>query len=210
MKKETEDKKIKEKIEEFLYSDSAAATTTKFVLAFLAVGTVVFGAALIPGLIKALDSFSDTGPKKRNFSKKKVANVVYDLKRRKLIEIIKDKDGKIKVELTNRGKKRLVEYSIGSLRIKKPKKWDGKWRVLIFDIPTEPKIYAQAREALRSKIKDLGFHQLQKSVWVHPYDCEDELLFIAELYNVQKYIEILTVEKLLHEKDLKNKFRLKS
>ncbi|EKE16544.1 MAG: Transcriptional regulator, PaaX family [uncultured bacterium] len=208
--KKTKNKKIRDRIEDFLYSDSATVTMTKFVLAFLAVGAVAFGAALIPGLVKALDSFSDASPKKRNFSRKKISNAVSGLKRRELIKIIKDKDGMIKVKLTNKGKKRLVEYSIGSLRIKKPKKWDGKWRVLIFDIPTEPKIYAQAREALRGKIKDLGFHQLQKSVWVYPYDCEDELLFVAEIYEVQRHIEVLTVEKLLHESELKRKFKLQS
>ena len=78
----------------------------------------------------------------------------------------------------------------------------------MFDIPTKPKIYNQAREALRLKIKELGFFQMQKSAWVCPYECEDELLFVAELYHVEKYIEVLTVEKLLHESILKRKFRL--
>lgn len=86
--------------------------------------------------------------------------------------------------------------------------WDKKWRILIFDIPTKPKIYNQAREALRRKIKGLGFYQMQKSVWVYPYECEDEILFIAELFQVQKHIEIITAEKLLHAEAIKRKFGL--
>lgn len=62
--------------------------------------------------------------------------------------------------------------------------------------------------ALRDKIKEIGFVQLQKSVWVCPYECEDEILFLAESYYVTKYIEILTVEKMLHEEQLKRKFKL--
>jgi DNA-binding transcriptional regulator PaaX len=121
---------------------------------------------------------------------------------------LKYDDEKVKIQLTNKGKKRIKEYSIDVLKIKKPKRWDKKWRILIFDIPTRPKIYNQAREALRNKIKELGFCQMQKSVWVYPYECEDELLFIAEVFEVQKYIEIITAEKILHAKEIKRKFNL--
>ena len=76
----------------------------------------------------------------------------------------------------------------------------------MFDIPSYPKKYNYARDALRCKIKELGFYQIQKSAWVYPYECEDELLFIAGMFQVQKYVEILTVEKLLHEDFVRKKF----
>lgn len=213
--KKTKNKTIKknkltfrERLEDFFYSDTPTATATKFLLMFLAVGAVACGGAIIPGILKVIDEFGMTEEKSKRYSKKQLGNAFGNLKRSKLVQIIKEKDGKFHIKLTNKGKKRLIEFSIDTLQIKKPKKWDKKWRVLIFDIPTKPKIYEQARQALRYKIKELGFFQLQKSVWVYPYDCEDELLFVAELYYVEKYIEILTVEKLLHENMLKRKFRL--
>lgn len=199
-----------ERIENFLHSDAPTASATKYTLMFLALGGVVFGGAVIPGIFKALKVFGGNNFARKKYSRKKIGNSITYLKQKKLIEIIKEKDGKIKVQLTNKGKKRLVEYSIDLLQIKKPKKWDKKWRVLVFDIPTKPRIYNQAREALRFKIKELGFCQMQKSVWVYPYECEDELLFVAELYHVQKFIEVLTVEKLLHEEELRRKFRLQT
>ncbi len=79
---------------------------------------------------------------------------------------------------------------------------------MIFDIPTKPKIYNQARNALRQKIKEPGFYQLQKSVWVFPYDFEDEILFVAEIFEVEKYVEIITAEKFMHGKGLKKAFKL--
>ncbi|MDD5397274.1 MAG: hypothetical protein PHW24_04460 [Candidatus Moranbacteria bacterium] len=79
---------------------------------------------------------------------------------------------------------------------------------MIFDIPTKPKIYNQARNALRAKIKELGFYQMQKSVWVYPYECEDEILLVAEIYQVQKHIEIITAEKILHENIVRKAFKL--
>lgn len=199
----------REKIEDFLYSDSPSATATKFILMFLALGTIAFGGAMLPGIFKALKSFNFSGNRRGKFSKKEISSALTNIRRQKLIEILKEDGDKIKVSLSNKGKERIVEYSLDDLEIKKPEKWDEKWRILIFDIPTKPKIYNQAREALRGKIKELGFYQIQKSVWALPYECEDELLFIAEIFEVQKYIEIFTVEKVLHEKELKKAFKLK-
>ena len=87
-----------------------------------------------------------------------------------MVEIIQEKNGKTKVILTNTGEKRVKEFCFEELRIQKARKWDKKWRVLVYDIPTKPKVYNNAREALRAKIKEIGFVQLQKSVWVCPYE----------------------------------------
>lgn len=198
---------IKERIENFFDSDSIPANTTKFLLMFLALGSVLCIGPAIPGILKALESFK-LFEDRNVYDKKKLHNVLGNLKRQKLVEILNYDDGKVRIQLTNKGKKRIKEYSIDILEIKKPKIWDKKWRILIFDIPIKPKIYNQAREALRNKIKELGFYQMQKSVWVYPYECEDELLFIAEVFEVQKYIEIITAGKILHAKEIRRKFDL--
>ena len=193
------------RIESFLVSDSPSVTVTKFLLMFIAMGGIVVIGATLPGLVKVIGIF--LGKHKREmYSKKKIANSLAYLNREHLIEILGEKDGKTQVRLTNKGKKRLAEYSIDMIEIQKPAKWDGKWRVLMFDIPSKPKKYDSAREALRNKIKEIGFVQIQKSVWAYPYECEDELLFIAEAFKVQEYVEILTVERVLHEKVLRKKF----
>jgi hypothetical protein len=198
-------KNFRETIEDFLYSDSKKATAAKFVLMTLALGGIVFIGALAPAIFSATEGFRKSG---KDYSRKKIQNTVSTLKYRKLIEIVDDRDGKIKVRLTNKGEKRVKEFLFEILEIKRPKKWDKKWRVLIFDIPTKPAIYNHARNALRDKIKELGFYQLQKSVWAYPYECEDEILLLAEIYQVQKFIEIMIVDKFLHGQRLKQKFRL--
>jgi DNA-binding transcriptional regulator PaaX len=198
---------LQEKIEDFLHSDSVPATATKYTLMFLALGVLPIGGAIVPGVLKAMREFG-LFDEKTGFGKKQIRNALDQLKKMKLAEVIKEKNGKVLVRLTNKGLKRVKEFSVDLLFIPKPKTWDKKWRILIFDIPVKPKIYNLAREALRKKVKELGFYQMQKSVWVYPYECEDELLFIAEIYQVQKYIEILTVEKMLHEKEVKSIFGL--
>lgn len=198
---------LRERIENFMSSDSIPATATKYLLMLLALGALPLGGAIIPGVVRAIRDLGFS-QKEDIFSEKQIKNAFNHLRQKKLIEIKAYKDAEVIVRLTNRGKERVRNFSVDTLFIPKPKAWDGKWRILIFDIPTRPKLYNQAREALRKKVKELGFCQIQKSVWAYPYECEDELLFVAEIFEVQKYIEILTVEKMLYMEDLKRKFQL--
>jgi len=195
--------KLKEKIEYFLYEDdSFSATAGKFVLAALALGTVGFAGAVAPNMFRILGGYKPA----RSFSKKQIGYAMRNLKRRNFIKIIQEKGDRMKVELTNKGAKRVREFCFDTLAIKKPKCWDRKWRIVMFDIPNRRN---RAREVLREKIKELGFFQLQKSVWVYPYPCEDEILLVAEVYEVMRHIEIVTAERILHENKLKKYFDLR-
>jgi len=86
------------------------------------------------------------------------------LKKNRLI-ILTENEGKFKVELTKKGKRKVEEIQFENMEIGEPKVWDEKWRAVIFDIPKQRN---RARDALREKLKELKFYQLQKSVWVHP------------------------------------------
>jgi len=201
---------VKEKLEDFFYSDTPAATITKFLLAGAALGSFVFIGAAIPGILKIMDSFGSprggyAGKRPPKYSREQVKGAFYKLKKRKLIKIIKTKEGKITVKLTNKGRKRIREFAIDAITIKKPVKWDGLWRIVLFDIPVK---HNKAREALREKIKKLGFQQLQESAWIIPYECEDEIIFIAKIFEVEKYIEIMTVQRMLHEKGVRKLFKM--
>ena len=108
-------------------------------------------------------------------------------------------------KITKKGETKLRAFSIDLMEIKKPKKWDGKWRLVMFDIPMR---FTKGREALRYHLKDLNFFQFQKSAWIYPYPCEDEIIFIADFFGVGKYVEVLTAERLLNEEKLKKHFNL--
>ena len=65
-----------------------------------------------------------------------------------------------------------------------------KWRVLIFDIKDKQKM---KREALRGKIKELGLYQLQKSVWVCPYDFIREVDIMRSFFGLsQSEMKVIT------------------
>lgn len=198
---------LSERIEDFLYSETIPATATKYLLAILGLGGIVFVGAAAPGIFRMMEEFSYAKGNKKTlrYSRKQVSNAIFQLKRNKLIKIVKEKDGKATVKLTNKGRKRMIKMSMNFIAIRKPKIWDGKWRIIVFDIPVKLNI---AREALRRKMKNLGFKQFQKSVWIIPYECEDEILFISEMLEVEKYVEIIVAEKLLHEESARKAFKI--
>ncbi|MBI2607733.1 MAG: hypothetical protein HYW51_02825 [Candidatus Doudnabacteria bacterium] len=136
--------------------------------------------------------------------RRKVYDSLRRIEKQRLIGVSQNGDTTV-VGLTKNGQNKVLKYKLEDMRIKKPWKWDRKWRVVIFDIPEK---YKMGRECLRNKLKELGFYKLQKSVWIYPYSCEDEVDFIGELYEVRSYIRILTVQKIDIQKDLVRLFEL--
>jgi len=73
--------------------------------------------------------------------------------------------------LTPLGKKHAEKlFTLDRIVIEKPKNWDGRWRVVIFDIWERRR---PARNKLRYLLQKSGFYKIQNSVWVYPYDCEE-------------------------------------
>ena len=91
------------------------------------------------------------------------------------------------------------------MKIKKPAKWDGEWRIVIFDIPEK---FKQAREVLRIKLKELGFLELQKSVFILPYECEDEINFVIEVFLIRPFVRLIRAQSFTNEEQLRIKFNL--
>lgn len=113
--------------------------------------------------------------------------------------------GEYTIKLTEKGKKEAVFYEIDQLEIVKPDVWDGFWRVVIFDIPEDRKV---ARNVLRDKLGELGFIQLQKSVFILPYNCVQEIKIIKQAYEVDKYVTFMVVKDIDCADILKKKFNL--
>lgn len=105
--------------------------------------------------------------------------------------------------LTKKGEKRIRSLDIEKVKVKKRKHWDGKWYMVLYDFPVR---YTKARNAFRYKLKELGFLQFQKSAWIYPYQCREEILFIGNFYGVGKYVQILEISKVLDDRKFKKHF----
>ena len=193
-----------EKIKNFLDEDTLESKITKVTLGVIAVAGSLGIVFLAIGLGNAVQVFS-IFKKSKKYSKTQIKSAMTNLHRQKLIEYISDKNGVTIVRITQKGKLVLKSFSIDLIKIQKPKQWDGKWRLVMFDLPVK---YTKARNSLRFKLKQLGFIQFQKSVWIYPYPCLDEILFVADYYKIGKYVEILEVSNLLNEERFKKSFNL--
>lgn len=123
----------------------------------------------------------------------------------RMIDFEEKSDGTVSMTLTDNGKKKIIQFNLDSMKIKKPKQWDNLWRLIIFDIPEKER---RGRGALSSKLKELGFYPLQKSVFIYPYECKNEIDFIVEFFSLRSYVRLFTVKETDIELDLRSKFNL--
>lgn len=160
------------------YFKKPKSEIVKDILSWLAIGTAVSIAVTSPYFgINLMRQF----PRWRKYKKRKVHDTFKRLRIKGCITIER-KNHQIYISLTEEGKKMAGWLQINSLSIKRPKKWDRNWRIVIFDIAQLKRIY---RDALRSKLKELGFYPLQKSVWAHPFDCRDEIKLLKEFFGLK-------------------------
>jgi DNA-binding transcriptional regulator PaaX len=136
---------------------------------------------------------------------KKFKNAFYYLKRRGLIDV-EYRGNQMYFSLTAEGKKKAGKYKINDLKIKAAEKWDKKWRVLIFDIEDK---HRAKREALRGKIKELGLYQLQKSVWVCPYEFKKEMELLRDFFGLEpKDMKVIVAAKIEDDESICRFFNL--
>lgn len=103
------------------------------------------------------------------------------------------------LKITERGLDRLSRHSIDSLRIDASSKWDGKWRIIFYDIPEKNK---GARDALTARLRRLKFYQLQRSVWITPFPCRQAIETITVYYKVSTYVTLVETGRIDNQEKL--------
>jgi len=129
------------------------------------------------------------------------------LNRRGYVRILERNAQGMKVEITRKGKKIVREFDIDSLKLKKQENWDGKWRVIAFDVPVSKN---QNRRAFTEKIKELGFIMVQRSIWAYPFECYEELMMMRKFYGIEEYVSYFKAVEVEDEIKWRGIFNLKS
>ncbi len=173
------------------------------IISGLAIAGMILVAANSPYFVNNLiKSFKKT----KKYPRKKIYDTFYSLKRQGCVKIEK-KNNQIYVSLTENGKKKANWLQINNLKIRRFKKWDKKWRLVLFDIAQLKKIY---REAFRGKLKELGFYPLQKSIWVHPFDCEAEVELLRDFFGLSgEEVRLVVSENIGDDGKLRKIFHIK-
>jgi hypothetical protein len=173
----------------------------KVILGTIATAGILAVTAVAPNVFQAIKLFG--GKDILNRSKRESINK----SRRKLVRLgLLAYDERGYLSITKEGKKCLYRGDFRDQIKEEPKKWDKKWRVIIFDIKEEKKYL---RDKIRNTLIGIGFTCLQKSVWIYPYDCEDFITLLKADFQIGKDVLYMIVERLENDKELLDIFGLK-
>lgn len=173
----------------------------KEILIILAAGTVISAALLMPGIAKTLSPRIWQG---KGYNRRRLGQTLKRLHKQKIVDMIETEEGPV-VKITENGLTRALKYKLDDMKIKRKDSWDKKWRIVIFDIPEQKR---RLRDAFRDRLKQLGFYQLQKSVFVHAFPCFNEVEFLRQIYGVGINTTQIIAKKIENEDRLKEFFKL--
>lgn len=168
---------------------------THIILAIIAIAGFATLLAIAPGLGILAKPLLKKKPRRDTLRKR-----LYELKHSGYIQ--RDSRG---YRLTRKGKDRLWKYDMKTLVIQKKQRWDKRWRVVLFDIPERRR---KDRDLFRKDLTSLGFYALQRSVFLHPYPCQKEVLLLCKKYRISRYICFCEIEQLpaLYERDVRRNY----
>lgn len=113
--------------------------------------------------------------------------------------VVKGRDG---YRITTRGKRysaKLLSWYVD----RSPSRWDGKWRMVIFDIPEKRK---GDRDTLRRLLVQFGFKMLQASVWASPYAVPQEFNQRLWEMRIKYHVLYLLVSEVDYDRQLRHRF----
>ncbi|KKT86563.1 MAG: Repressor in ring oxydation complex/ phenylacetic acid degradation pathway related protein (PaaX) [Microgenomates group bacterium GW2011_GWA1_Microgenomates_45_10] len=125
------------------------------------------------------------------------------LERRGLVKIEKNETGWV-VKIADKGRTQILKYKLEEM---KPKvgKWDGKWRLVFFDVAEPDK---RKRDLLRMYLMKLGMKRMQESVFVSPFDVADEIKYLREVLEIPHGVKMGVLEWIENADKLKEIFDL--
>jgi DNA-binding transcriptional regulator PaaX len=173
------------------------------ILGSLAIAGGVALAAFAPNALKLLKHADPAWLLKRDPARR-IRESVSRLKRKGLVEF-RIEQGTKRLRLTSRGQKRVDSIWDGTYTITVPKRWDKKWRMVIFDIPERRR---ESRDKIRSLVSRLGFLRLQNSVWVHPYDCEELVTLLKTDLKIGRAVLYIIADAIEFDAPIRRHFRL--
>ncbi len=181
---------MRAQVEEFIDHHPVASSALQALLATIVLGGALTIAAVAPGAVAMWGHLQARKKREKRESYRTLWKTFYELRKEGSVAFVGEKGGEMVYELTEKGKKRLHRFLFETLTIATPKKWDGTWRVIAFDVPEQLRI---ARKTFQEKLREMGCYQLQRSVWIHPFPCEKEIAMLAEFLHIRRHVDILPV-----------------
>ena len=177
--------------------------TQTALLRYLYAGGVLTAAVVAPQLVRLFGSPDRSQPHRRRLYAS-IEAARNRLKQRGLIS--ENPHSAKKLILTDAGKQTIEKILLREYVIAEPIRWDGRWRMLIFDIKESRR---RIRVRLRQLLSAAGFLRLQDSAWVFPYPCEEFVALLrAHLAIGTGELRALTADALESDRELRRHFDL--
>jgi hypothetical protein len=179
----------------------------KEVLSLLGSGVALSAAILVPKSAKVIRPLMMTTPdwdSWKHFNVSYLQRTLRRLEQSKAVEVTNE-DGKQVVRLTVGGKRKILKYSIDTISSEKPKRWDHKWRLVLYDIPNYEKTLG---DAIRQTLRNFGFYPVQESVYLYPYPCFDQVEFLRQYYGLGSHIQYMVIMTIENDQVYKTYFNL--
>ncbi len=173
------------------------------ILLLLQAGIALSFAGTIGKQLRVIGEISDEW---KDIGRQYLKQIIREFYEDRLVSEKDNADGTKTIILTEKGKKRVLTFKSSTLTIPVPKEWDGFWHGVFYDIPEKHKL---KRHAFRDKMSDLELFPLQKSVFVHPFPCRDQIDFLVESLELRKYVRYGILTGITNEEELLLCFNLK-
>lgn len=159
----------------------------KDVLRLIGAGVVAGASVVAPNTIQLVEYFQPRSRAERN----KIWNTITYLERKGYVTL-HEHNGQQYLHLTKTGRIKFDEERIWELTLANPARWDHKWRIVMFDFPSSCKV----RHVFRAKLEDFGFQMYQRSVFIYPHECQEEVIAVAKWYGVEDHIRYLVATEI--------------
>lgn len=188
----------KEKVGKELEKKSKRKNLQNIILQTISVAGIIGVGMIAPNVLSAMKKIGWLP----HFRQKESINISKDrLIKRGMLQL---RNGELKI--TQKGKFFLLRNTFYKNNKIRKEKWDGKWRVLIFDIPENLRFI---RDQIRTTLIVIGFIRLQDSVWIYPYNCEDLIVLLKADLEIGKDLLYMIVDTLEDDEEIRDYFNLK-
>lgn len=116
-----------------------------------------------------------------------LAKAIRRLREKGLVDLLSDQE--LTLRLTDIGRSKALWIKMKF----EDEKWDGKWRIVVWDIPEKRR---KARDLLRHLLKQLGFKKFQQSVWATKKNCTTLLREYIKKVGIEDWVKVVESDHL--------------
>ncbi len=176
----------------------------RIILSTIATAGMLSVLAVAPGAIAALAMLDRGFGRRKKHPRFTVHTAFTRLLEKGHIVLVKTQKGKF-VRLTEEGKHALAHMIARSPDTRTHKRWDKRWRMVAYDIKNTR---GKSRRQIQKTLQSFGFHKLQNSLWVYPYDCEELVTLLKADFKLGTEVLYVVVEHIENDNVLKAHFGL--